>query len=156
MPLSHFGDWLADHRQKRGYTVRGLAERAGISHATVSKIEDGIVGARSEMVQKLAGALGVELQSATEAWLKDQFPEQIELTRELPHDFAPLMEGYNELPEAAKDFARQQFASAVHAAQRLYGAENTSGGDPYKSGRYSEATRKKDQEELTEVGPDDL
>lgn len=48
-------------RLERGYTVRGLAEAAGINPATVTAIEQGHRGAQGSTLRTLAKALGVEM-----------------------------------------------------------------------------------------------
>lgn len=47
-------------RLERGYTVRGLAEAAGVNPATVTAIEQGHRGAQGSTLRKMAKALGVE------------------------------------------------------------------------------------------------
>lgn len=47
-------------REKRGYSVRELAERAGVGFVTVSRIENGRLSPTVAMLQKLAKALRVE------------------------------------------------------------------------------------------------
>lgn len=83
--MSYFGDWLTDARERRGLGVRGLAEKAGISHATISKVEGGLVGISPDKVQKIADALEVSVSSAMEAWVKDKTSE----LREDPATYNP-------------------------------------------------------------------
>ncbi len=55
-----FGMYLAQLREQRGYkTQRGLALKAGISPATLSRIEAGIYKADPETLKKLAPFLDV-------------------------------------------------------------------------------------------------
>lgn len=55
-----FGRLVAVHRRRLGYTQEQLAERAGISVDTISKIEVGATGARFPMIEKIATVLAVD------------------------------------------------------------------------------------------------
>ncbi|BCM16745.1 helix-turn-helix domain-containing protein [Mesorhizobium sp. J8] len=55
-----FGRLVMTHRKRAGYTQEQLAERAGVSIDTVSKIEIGATGARFPMIEKIAAALEVD------------------------------------------------------------------------------------------------
>jgi len=55
-----FGRLVMAHRKRAGYTQEQLAERAGVSIDTISKIEVGATGARFPMIEKIAAALGVD------------------------------------------------------------------------------------------------
>lgn len=70
-----FGDWLKSRRESLGYSVRGLAAKAGVSHATISKLEDAKVGATPSMLLKIKEGLGVSyryiLNKHTECLLAD-------------------------------------------------------------------------------------
>jgi transcriptional regulator with XRE-family HTH domain len=46
-------------RDKRGYSVRELAKRAGVGFVTVSRIENGRMSPTVDMLEKLAKALGI-------------------------------------------------------------------------------------------------
>jgi transcriptional regulator with XRE-family HTH domain len=48
------------HRKRVGYTQEQLAEQAGVSIDTISKIEIGATGARFPMIEKIAAALEVD------------------------------------------------------------------------------------------------
>ena len=110
--LSYFGEWLTATRIRRGLSGRKLAEKASISHATVSKIEDGLVGARPDMVRKLVDALGVHQEGAIKAWLKDQFPADLLVDDDA---FDPLKEKIEELPADIRGVAIQQVNSILDA-----------------------------------------
>ena len=51
---------LRDVRQRKVFSMRQLAERAGVSPATIVKIEKGEVRPYPSTLRKLAAALGVE------------------------------------------------------------------------------------------------
>lgn len=53
---------LRHWRERRGYSVRHLAERAGISYVTVVRIENGHVSPTVAMLEKLAKALGIRVR----------------------------------------------------------------------------------------------
>jgi transcriptional regulator with XRE-family HTH domain len=53
---------LRHWREKRGYSVRQLAERAGASYVTVVKIENGRMSPTVAMLEKLARALEVSVR----------------------------------------------------------------------------------------------
>lgn len=52
----NFGDWLKAMRQKKGMSLRALAEAAGVSHVSVDKAERG-GGVRDSTLELLVGAL---------------------------------------------------------------------------------------------------
>jgi transcriptional regulator with XRE-family HTH domain len=53
---------LRHWRERRGYSVRGLAERAGVGFVTVSRIENGRMSPTVAMLEKLAEALGISVR----------------------------------------------------------------------------------------------
>jgi transcriptional regulator with XRE-family HTH domain len=53
---------LRHWRERRGYSVRGLAERAGVGFVTVSRIENGHMSPTVEMLEKLAKALDIDVR----------------------------------------------------------------------------------------------
>jgi transcriptional regulator with XRE-family HTH domain len=50
---------LRHWRERRGYSVRELARRAGVGFVTVSRIENGHMSPTVAMLEKLARALGI-------------------------------------------------------------------------------------------------
>lgn len=50
---------LRHWRERRGYTVRELAKRAGVGYVTISRIENGRMSPTVAMLEKLARALGI-------------------------------------------------------------------------------------------------
>lgn len=59
------GELLRRLRHEHGWTLGGLAARAGISPQYLSEIERGLKEPSSEMVAAVAGALGVSLLDLT-------------------------------------------------------------------------------------------
>lgn len=55
-----FGRLVAAHRRRAAMTQEQLAEAASISVDMISKIETGATGARFPVIERLAGALGVD------------------------------------------------------------------------------------------------
>lgn len=53
---------LREWRERRGYSLRDLAARAGVSHVTIVRIEGGQISPTVAMLEKLAGALGIEVR----------------------------------------------------------------------------------------------
>jgi transcriptional regulator with XRE-family HTH domain len=50
---------LRQWREKRGYSVRQLAERAGVSYVTIVRIEGGKLSPTVALLEKLAAALAI-------------------------------------------------------------------------------------------------
>lgn len=55
------GNELAQHRRAKGYTVRQLAELAGVSKSTVVNIEAGRFSPTIDVANKLLTALGAQI-----------------------------------------------------------------------------------------------
>jgi transcriptional regulator with XRE-family HTH domain len=53
---------LRHWRERRGYSVRELARRAGVGFVTVSRIENGHMSPTVAMLEKLAKALGISVR----------------------------------------------------------------------------------------------
>jgi transcriptional regulator with XRE-family HTH domain len=53
---------LREWRERRGLSVRGLADRAGVSFPTVWRIERGEMSPTVAMLEKLAAALGIAVR----------------------------------------------------------------------------------------------
>ena len=53
---------LRHWRDRRGYSVRQLAERAGVGHVTIVRIENGHMSPTVVMLEKLAKALGISVR----------------------------------------------------------------------------------------------
>jgi transcriptional regulator with XRE-family HTH domain len=52
---------LRHWREQRGYSVRGLAKRAGVGYVTIVRIENGHMSPTVTMLEKLAKALKVHI-----------------------------------------------------------------------------------------------
>jgi len=61
MPLSGLGSALRSLRERRGLTQRGLADRAGLSDAAISKIENGRRLPDCASLGSIMAALAVDL-----------------------------------------------------------------------------------------------
>jgi transcriptional regulator with XRE-family HTH domain len=57
---------LRELRKQRGFSIRGLAKRAGVSLATIQNLEAGTFDPRLSTLRKLAKALGVTLSISLE------------------------------------------------------------------------------------------
>lgn len=53
---------LRHWRDRRGYSVRELARRAGVGYVTIVRIENGHLSPTVAMLEKLAKALGIGLR----------------------------------------------------------------------------------------------
>ena len=53
---------LRHWRDKRGYSVRQLARRAGVTHVSIVRIENGQASPNVAMLEKLAKALGITVR----------------------------------------------------------------------------------------------
>ena len=53
---------LRHWRERRGYSVRELAKRAGVGFVTISRIENGHVSPTVTMLERLAKALGISVR----------------------------------------------------------------------------------------------
>lgn len=58
---------LRQLREKKGLSVRGLAEKAGVDWTAINRIELGKVNPHLDTLEKLAKALGVGLRDLMEA-----------------------------------------------------------------------------------------
>lgn len=52
---------LRNQRENKGYSIRELSKISGVSTATISPIECGLVDPKVSIVQKLASALEISL-----------------------------------------------------------------------------------------------
>jgi len=69
------GEQIKLGRKQRGWTERDLAERAGMSRATLQKIEKGDMGVAIGSVFELAALVGVKLFE----------PDSVPLVRQIEH-----------------------------------------------------------------------
>jgi len=53
---------LRQWRERRGLTLHALAERAGVSYVTITRIENGRMSPTVAMLEKLAAALDISLR----------------------------------------------------------------------------------------------
>jgi transcriptional regulator with XRE-family HTH domain len=61
--LQQLGSLIKRERERAGMTVRQLADAAGLVPSTVSRLETGFIATpRPEHLQKLAGALGIDVE----------------------------------------------------------------------------------------------
>jgi transcriptional regulator with XRE-family HTH domain len=81
--LHHAGPVLRSARERAGMTQRDVAERAGSSTATVSRLENGIALPSDRLVDSLLDAYSVLtgvprlelLERATADWQRDEYGE---------------------------------------------------------------------------------
>ena len=63
LTATEFGAWLKQARTARGLSVNGLADRAGVSNASISKFETGKLSPRKRTVDQIAAALATDSAS---------------------------------------------------------------------------------------------
>jgi transcriptional regulator with XRE-family HTH domain len=106
-----FGGWLQQMREARGLSIRALAAKANLSHATISKLEDDIVGASPDTVKKIADALAVAPAEAFRVWSEDAAARQgvalPEVRYERDPDLSFIIERYEGLGPVDKRLARR-------------------------------------------------
>ncbi|BDI33536.1 hypothetical protein CCAX7_55870 [Capsulimonas corticalis] len=61
---TEFGAWLRQARTTRGLSVNALADRAGVSNASISKFEAGKLNPRKRTVEQVAAALAPDEAAA--------------------------------------------------------------------------------------------
>lgn len=59
------GEFIRELREQKGYSIEELADRAGISGKTISRLENGQSTARGYTLKKLAGALNIPIETLT-------------------------------------------------------------------------------------------
>ncbi|MEO7715541.1 MAG: helix-turn-helix transcriptional regulator [Capsulimonas sp.] len=62
---TEFGAWLKDARTARGLSVNALADRAGVSNASISKFETGKLNPRKRTAEQIAAALAPDNASSS-------------------------------------------------------------------------------------------
>lgn len=60
--MTEIGNKIKELRKQRKLTLDKLAEMTGVAKATLSRIENGVVGGNIETVRKIAESLGVGLE----------------------------------------------------------------------------------------------
>ena len=53
---------LREWRERRGLSLRALADKAGVSYVTIVRIEGGALSPTVSMLDKLAPALGIDVR----------------------------------------------------------------------------------------------
>lgn len=52
---------LSEERQRLGLSMKGVADKAGISHTMVSRMERGLRNPTLDTLLRISGAMGIEL-----------------------------------------------------------------------------------------------
>ena len=97
-------DWLMDELQKRNWSIRELASRAGIPHSSISRLNSYNERIGFKTCVAIAGALNVPPISVLErAGLLQRVPQDTQETRLLKHIYQDLDEaGRRQLVEYAE------------------------------------------------------
>ncbi len=69
-------DAIRDARETRGWTTEDLAQRAGVTRSTISKIELGQQQGSVQVVMRIAKALDIDLTSISKEWADPDGPTE--------------------------------------------------------------------------------
>jgi transcriptional regulator with XRE-family HTH domain len=116
----NFGEWLKAMRQQRGFSLRALAEAAGVSHVSVDKAERG-GGVRDSTLELLVGALAgseASLEEVQELLLEARrvragLPEMERIPEETLLEHIELYTGDNPVLVSAREFQKALAAARV-------------------------------------------
>lgn len=56
------GTQISEARERKGYSIRELAEKCGVSYVTISKIENGKFNVGLDVIARIASVLGLEVE----------------------------------------------------------------------------------------------
>ena len=56
------GKQISEARERKGYSIRELAEKCGVSYVTISKIENGKFNVGLDVIARIASVLGLEVE----------------------------------------------------------------------------------------------
>lgn len=92
------GENIRHYRKLNGYTMKEIAEKIGITEATMQKYEVGKIGRVDiEMIQKIAGAIGTTPEQLT-GWSSQ--PIQVDyLAHKITNDEYTLIEMFRKLDD---------------------------------------------------------
>ena len=65
MTMDHrkdIGDRIRELRSSKGWTVRELAEKSGVTYQNINKIENGLYSTGVDVLGRIADALGVRIE----------------------------------------------------------------------------------------------
>jgi len=129
--VSVFGDWLKAEREKRGWSQPQIADLAGTSTPTVSRIETGIRGPSRKLARSIAVAFGIDPREALEALMADTPGIEVEY---VPNDDTDRSEYMAFFDNAPNDEARrrlkiiaEQVAAAWHNQQEIVDGKEKAG-----------------------------
>lgn len=98
-----FGQYIAELRTKHSMSQRRLADLAGVTNSTISRIEADIVKPDLNTLKKIASALNVE-----QSILLNKFGNS-----EIPEDFVIIARKAGELPEDKRQEAYKIFNETI-------------------------------------------
>lgn len=112
--MSHFGDWLKTVREERGWGQAQVADRAGTSIPTISRLETGERGPSRKLAAKIAIALGADPDHALKALMADTpGVESSEITRSLTDEEWALIENYRGIKPDMRELYAKLIANSV-------------------------------------------
>lgn len=92
--VDNFGIYLKDHRERKGWTQRELAERLGVTNTHVSHVEAGRQKPTDNLINGAIAVLGLDSYEA--CWIARRLPGRIEelLLEAGPDEWRQLEEKY--------------------------------------------------------------
>lgn len=126
MPVSALGVWLKNLRDRRDLSLRDAAQRAGVDHAYISRLETGEKESPSdEVVDKLLAALGASKRDAkifrffvSHAAVDASFAEFAET------DSSVTAEELQMLTSVVNRGARADYATSLSRIRRIMGEDD--------------------------------
>ena len=122
------GENIRHYRKINGYTLREIAEKVGITEATMQKYEAGKIGRVDvEMIQNIANAIGVTPELLT-GWSTQQ-PLQVDyIVPTVTEDEFALIEMYRSLDKDSQDNVAGMI-NRFYAYAKMINAMPKGGGD---------------------------
>lgn len=86
-------EWVVKNRQRVGYTIKRLAEKAGVSRSHLYAIEDGIVRPNIDTLFRLADAMNIPRQEVLKLLGISTYKEdkEVEVVRKQPSPLIPVI-----------------------------------------------------------------
>ncbi|HEX4901721.1 MAG TPA: helix-turn-helix transcriptional regulator [Acidimicrobiales bacterium] len=103
--LDALGAFIRDQRRQAQLSMRGLAERAGVSNPYLSQIERGLRKPSAEILQQLARALSISAEALYErAGILERRDGDVDVIGEILRDGALTQDQRNELVRTYRAF----------------------------------------------------
>jgi len=129
MPALALGIWLKDLRDRRDLTLRDVAQRAGVDHAYISRLETGEKESPSdEVIDKLVAALGASRRDAKilKVFVSNRSADPA-LAEFVRADASVTPEELNMLTTVVNRGARADYATSLSRIRRIMQEEEDDG-----------------------------